>query len=248
MSEPPFEINGWTIYAHPLFLDQIEALVTEVEKAKSKDPTGYKNKRASKLLSAILKVALEDIPADPTRAVYRQGDTLGNDYKHWFRAKFLQQFRLFFRYQETKAAKVIVLAWVNDEDTLRAYGKANDAYAVFRKMLKKGNPPDNWNGLLTAAALRVGRFLQRIERLRGVTAAAAVFVEDCVSGNGEQPGREFRGRLIAFRRTMDLQKDALRQVLGLPCVADSAMDGVDHRALVTLDQFPKGVVIAVAHA
>jgi toxin YhaV len=149
LSEPPFEINGWTIYAHPLFLDQIEALVTEVEKAKSKDPTGYKNKRASKLLSAILKVALEDIPADPTRAVYRQGDTLGDDYKHWFRAKFLQQFRLFFRYQETKAAKVIVLAWVNDEDTLRAYGKANDAYAVFRKMLKKGNPPDDWDGLLT---------------------------------------------------------------------------------------------------
>ena len=149
MSEPPFEINGWTIYAHPLFLDQIEALVTEVEKAKSKDPTGYKNKRASKLLSAILKVALEDIPADPTRAVYRQGDTLGDDYKHWFRAKFLQQFRLFFRYKETKAAKVIVLAWVNDEDTLRAYGKANDAYAVFRKMLKKGNPPDDWDGLLT---------------------------------------------------------------------------------------------------
>ena len=152
MSEPPFEINGWTIYAHPLFLDQIEALVTEVEKVKSKDPTGYKNKRASKLLAAILKVALEDIPADPTRAVYRQGDTLGDNYKHWFRAKFLQQFRLFFRYQETKAAKVIVLAWVNDEDTLRAYGKANDAYAVFRKMLKRGNPPDDWDGLLAAAA------------------------------------------------------------------------------------------------
>jgi toxin YhaV len=152
LSEPPFEINGWTIYAHPLFLDQIETLVTEVERAKSKDPTGYKNKRSSKLLAAILKVALEDIPADPTRPVYRQGDTLGDDYKHWFRAKFLQQFRLFFRYQETKAAKVIVLAWVNDEDTLRAYGKANDAYAVFRKMLKKGNPPDDWDGLLTAAA------------------------------------------------------------------------------------------------
>ena len=164
MSEPPFEINGWTIYAHPLFLDQIEALVTEVETAKSKDPTGYKNKRASKLLSAILKVALEDIPADPTRAVYRQGDTLGDDYKHWFRAKFLQQFRLFFRYKETKAAKVIVLAWVNDEDTLRAYGKANDAYAVFRKMLKKGNPPDDWDGLLTAAAK--GSAPARLARVR----------------------------------------------------------------------------------
>lgn len=133
MSEPPFEINGWRIYAHPLFIDQIEALVTEVEKAKSKDPTGYKNKRASKLLAAILKVAFEDIPADPTRAVYRQGDTLGDNYKHWFRAKFLQQFQLFFRYQETKAAKVIVLAWVSDEYTLRAYGKASTPTLFFAK-------------------------------------------------------------------------------------------------------------------
>ena len=164
MSEPPIEINWWMIYAHPLFLDQIETLMAQVENAKSKDRTGYKNKRASKLLAAVLKVAFEDIPADPTRAIYRQGDTLGNDYKHWFLAKFLQQFRLFFRYQETKAAKVIVLAWANHEDTLRAYGKANDAYAVFRKMLKKGNPPDNWNGLLTAAAK--GSAPARLARVR----------------------------------------------------------------------------------
>ncbi|MCI0735869.1 MAG: type II toxin-antitoxin system YhaV family toxin, partial [Beijerinckiaceae bacterium] len=127
MSEAPLEINGWAIYAHPLFLDQIEALAAEVEKARQRDPAGYKEKRAAKLLAAILKVALEDIPSDPARAVYRQGDTLGDDYKHWFRAKFLQQMRLFFRYQETKTAKVIIFAWVNDEDTLRAYGKASDA-------------------------------------------------------------------------------------------------------------------------
>jgi transposase len=38
--------------------------------------------------------------------------------------------RLFFRYRETKTAKIIILAWVNDEQTLRAYGKASDAYAV----------------------------------------------------------------------------------------------------------------------
>ncbi|MCI0600812.1 MAG: type II toxin-antitoxin system YhaV family toxin, partial [Beijerinckiaceae bacterium] len=91
MSEAPLEINGWAIYAHPLFLDQIEALAAEVEKARQRDPAGYKEKRAAKLLAAILKVALEDIPSDPARAVYRQGDTLGDDYKHWFRAKFLQQ-------------------------------------------------------------------------------------------------------------------------------------------------------------
>lgn len=27
------------------------------------------------------------IPVDPARPEYRQGNTLGDDYKHWFRAK-----------------------------------------------------------------------------------------------------------------------------------------------------------------
>jgi toxin YhaV len=39
------------------------------------------------------------------------------------------------------AGKVIVLAWVNDEDTKRAYESSDDAYRVFRKMLETGQPP-----------------------------------------------------------------------------------------------------------
>ena len=152
MSDDILEINGWTIYAHPLFLDQLESMIETVEKARKTDPTRYKRKRATKLLAAVLKVAFEDIPSDPTRDVYRQGSTLGENYKHWFRAKFFQQFRLFFRYQQSADAKIIVLAWVNDDSTLRAYENSNDAYAVFRKMLDRGNPPDTWNELLSAAS------------------------------------------------------------------------------------------------
>lgn len=152
MSDDRFEVNGWVVYAHPLFLDQLEALIAAVEKARKKDPQGYKKKRAAKLLAAVLKVAFDDVPSDPTRDVYRQGDTLGDEYKHWFRAKFLQQFRLFFRYQQSADTKIIVLAWVNDDSTLRAYESANDAYAVFRKMLDRGNPPDAWNDLVAAAS------------------------------------------------------------------------------------------------
>jgi toxin YhaV len=152
VNEPAVEINGWTIYAHPQFLDQLEALIAQVEKARKKDPAGYKKKRAAKLLAAVMKVAFEDIPSDPMRDGYRQGDTLGGDYKHWFRAKFLQQFRLFFRYHQSGRSKTIILAWVNDANTLRAYGSVTDAYAVFRKMLKQGNPPDDWNTLLAGAA------------------------------------------------------------------------------------------------
>ena len=80
MSDDILEINGWTIYAHALFLDQLEAMIETVEKARKKDPARYKKKRAAKLLAAVLKVAFEDIPGDPTRDVYRQGGTLGEEY------------------------------------------------------------------------------------------------------------------------------------------------------------------------
>lgn len=152
MNVQAVEINGWTIYAYPLFFDQIDDLIAKVDKARKKDPIGYRKKRSAKLLAATLKVAFEDIPGDPTRDAYRQGGTLGANYKHWFRAKFSQQFRLFFRYRQSGGSRIIILAWVNDETSLRAYGSATDAYAVFRGMLQQGDPPDDWDSLLAAAA------------------------------------------------------------------------------------------------
>jgi toxin YhaV len=160
------EVNGWTIYAHPLFIEQLDAMIAAVEKARKKDPKGYKKKRAAKLLAGVLKVAFEDIPSDPTRDVYRQGDTLGDEYKHWFRAKFLQQFRLFFRYQKSETSKVIVLAWVNDESTLRTYESTSDAYLVFRKMLNRGNPPDTWEELVATASSDMA--IRRLSRSKPV--------------------------------------------------------------------------------
>jgi toxin YhaV len=143
-------VNGWQIFAHPLFLDQIETLIAAVERAKAKDPAGFQKTANAKVLAALRKLVFETIPSDPTRADYRQGATLGADRKHWFRAKFGgQRFRLFFRY--STAARVIVFAWVNDADTLRTYGAKTDAYAVFRSMLDKDNPPDDWAALVRGA-------------------------------------------------------------------------------------------------
>lgn len=142
-------IHGWRVFAHPLFAAQLEALVQQVEALKKRDPVGYVRKNSTKRLAAITKLAFEVIPQDPTRPEYRQGDTLGEDRGHWFRAKFFQQYRLFFRYHAS--SKVIVFAWVNDEDTRRAYESKDDAYRVFRKMLERGHPPDDWNQLLAEA-------------------------------------------------------------------------------------------------
>lgn len=165
MSPPrpgPLVVNGWSLFAHPLFLEQLEGLITTVEALQKKDPQGYLKKNASKRLAAISKLAFEVIPQDPTRPEYRQGNTLGEDHKHWFRAKFFQQYRLFFRYHA--ASRIIILAWVNDEDTKRAYESSDDAYRVFRKMLESGHPPDDWDSLLAQAQpalLRLQRIGQR---------------------------------------------------------------------------------------
>lgn len=158
----PLVVNGWTLFAHPLFLNQIEALIQQVEALKQKDPSGYLQKNASKRLAAIGKLAFEIIPQDPARAEYRQGNTLGEGHTHWFRAKFFQQYRLFFRYHAP--SKVIVFAWVNDEHTKRAYESSDDAYRVFRKMLERGHPPDDWNKLLSEARAEADRLQQVAQR------------------------------------------------------------------------------------
>jgi toxin YhaV len=151
----PLVVNGWTILAHPLLLEQLETLIRQVEQLRQKDAAHYQKKRLTKILAALIKLITETLPQDPERPEYRQGDTLGDEYKHWFRAKFFQQYRLFFRY--STVTKILIFAWVNDEDSLRAYNSKSDAYAVFAKMLNAGNPPDDWAQLRKAAEAEADR-------------------------------------------------------------------------------------------
>jgi toxin YhaV len=147
-------IHGWTIFAHPLFREQIDKLMSEVEALKQKDPLNYEKKNATKRLAALRQLAFDIIPQDPMRQMYQQGSTLGPAHKHWRRAVFFQQYRLFFRYHS--ASKIIVYAWVNDDETKRAYESAHDAYRIFRKMLASGHPPHDWDDLLTQAQAEGG--------------------------------------------------------------------------------------------
>jgi toxin YhaV len=144
-------INGWTVLAHPLLLDQLDRLTASVEALRRKDPEGYRESANAKLLAALMSLMFEKIPQEPTSSAYVQGKTLGPARRHWFRAKFGSgRFRLFFRY--SSRSKVLIFAWVNDENTLRTYGSKTDAYAVFKAMLNDGNPPDDWEELLKAVS------------------------------------------------------------------------------------------------
>ena len=170
--QAPLVVNGLSIYAHPIFLDQLDDLIREVEARKAGATTNWQKKNCAKRLVAILKLMTEAIPTDPGAPQFRQGNTLGDNRKHWFRAKFFQQYRLFFRFDSASRVIVlawvnIVLAWVNDERNLRAYINKTDAYATFRKMLDGGNPTDCFDALMNEAATAAAR-------LEGSLAAAAI--------------------------------------------------------------------------
>lgn len=148
-------VNGWTIIAHPLFIEQIEKLISAVEAERKSKPKEYRQGANCKLLRAIYEIVFSRIPSNPTDKRYRQGDTLGENYKHWFRDKFGNgRFRLFFRFHS--GAKIIAYAWVNDEKSLREYGARTDAYAVFKSMLESGTPPDSWDALVATCKNKLG--------------------------------------------------------------------------------------------
>ena len=139
-------VNGWKLYVHPLFRDQLMRLVEQVDALAKKSPATYREEPATKLLATINRYIRETIPRDPNAPEFRQGNTLGKDNRHWFRAKFHERYRLFYRFATKE--KVIIYAWVNDEKTLRKAGSKTDPYTVFRGMLEAGDPPSNIEDLL----------------------------------------------------------------------------------------------------
>lgn len=141
------KVNGWSLYQYKLFTDELNSLVAEVKKLRESQTDPYKEHPKTKRLARIRELMLKEIPDDPAHERWNQGNTLGTNYRLWKRAKFgNNRFRLFFRYDGPK--KVIIYAWVNNENTLRKEGDKNDPYAIFAKGLKNGDPPSDLKELL----------------------------------------------------------------------------------------------------
>jgi toxin YhaV len=136
----------WSLLAHPAFMTQLEISRQKMADAKAKAEVNWINHSDVKRHFTLTRMITEKIPQNPASADFRLGNALGQKYRLWFRAKFLQQYRIFFRYSSIR--NIIVYAWVNDPATLRAYGSKTDAYQVFRKMLESGKVPNNWDELI----------------------------------------------------------------------------------------------------
>jgi toxin YhaV len=138
--------QGWLIIAYPDFLDTFSKLSNEANKLLASNRPGALNHPKVKRMAALDTLVFEVIPSDPASSKYLLGNTLGPKHRAWRRAKFGGQYRVFFRFDSK--AKIIIFGWVNDEDTLRAYGSKNDAYQVFLRKLESGKPPSTWTDLL----------------------------------------------------------------------------------------------------
>jgi toxin YhaV len=143
------ERNGWRLFRHAEFRHSVDALAADVEGLARQQPDDWQSHPKAKLLRRIVDLIEVEIPRNPNAAEFAQGNTLGPSHRHWRRAKFLGRFRLFFRFDS--ASRIIVYAWVNDANTLRKAGARTDPYAVFRRKLDEGNPPDDWATLLAEA-------------------------------------------------------------------------------------------------
>ncbi|MCX6495969.1 MAG: type II toxin-antitoxin system YhaV family toxin [Rhodoluna sp.] len=139
-------VNTWGLRAHPAFLLVLGEYKNRVLESSKKVGKDAHLTHDGKHLKALFALILDTVPSNPADPKFRLGNTLGTEYKHWLRAKFRQQYRVFFRYSSRSQA--IVYAWANDDKTLRAYGSKTDAYQVFRKMLESGEVPNDWDELL----------------------------------------------------------------------------------------------------
>lgn len=133
--------HGWNLLFHDGLIEQLQKLNASVSRTKVHDPEIFESNANVKLFNALTELIFETVPTDPNRNEYRLGNTMGPAFRHWRRAKIGRRFRLFFRFDSK--TRIIVFAWVNDENTLRSSGSKTDPYVVFQKMLKSGHPPDD---------------------------------------------------------------------------------------------------------
>ena len=98
-----------------------------------KFPQGFESNANVRLFAALPKLIFDEVPSDPNREEYRQGNTMGAAFRHWRRAKIGRRFRLFFRFDSK--TRIIIFAGVNDENTLRSSGTLEQKKAVIERIL-----------------------------------------------------------------------------------------------------------------
>ena len=134
--EQPSLINGWHVLALPRFSERYAALRGEARRLKDQlSPQEYVGHPAVKLAGAVHRLITQIVPDNPNAPEFR----LRGDLSTFRRAKghgLPQRYRLFWVFSEGN--KTIIFLYLNDEETLRKEGARSDPYAVFARLVARG--------------------------------------------------------------------------------------------------------------
>ena len=136
----------WEPFIFFLLLARLQVLEAEIEELKEKSPEKLYGHPSVRLYSCVIDV-MRQIIANPADGQYLQGNTLGPTNRDWRRAKagLPQRYRLFFKFFSDSHSLFFV--WLNDKTTLRKEHAKTDCYAVFRRMLERGEVPSSQEAL-----------------------------------------------------------------------------------------------------
>ncbi len=140
--------QGWEIYFHPQLFDrQYRELSVRAQTLKTNlNPDDYRTHSPVKLFAAIAIGIEEKIASDPLAAHF----ALTGALKRYSRMKKMGlpgRYRLFFRVFDTAEMKAIVILWLGYP---RKEGDKNDCYAIFTKMVNRGEFPEDMSDLISA--------------------------------------------------------------------------------------------------
>jgi toxin YhaV len=144
-AKQPLVLDGWTFLAWPAFDARWVALIRAVAKQRAAQPDAAPASPEATVLAALVRIMRDRIARDPNASDLRLRPPLGA----WRRVKFLGRLRLFYRFNSTH--RLVILTWLNDENTLRKAGSTTDPYVVFSGMLARGEVPEDWDALEAGA-------------------------------------------------------------------------------------------------
>lgn len=132
----PERIDGWLVLYGPAFAAPFIELAEGVERLRqSLSEEEYRRHPTVKLFAAVFRVVRTIVPSNPNLPDYR----LSGDLSVFRRLKdhgLPERFRLFWVFSEQH--KTIIFLYLNDRFTLRKAGARSDVYAVFQRLVIRG--------------------------------------------------------------------------------------------------------------
>jgi toxin YhaV len=102
--QKPLIVKGWSIVAHPKWLEKFELWIASVDERRAPD--------RARPLAALTRLAFGTLPENPLRSEYRAPEASGDEDGHWYCAEYWPQSRLFFRCDP--GARLLIYAWFEE--------------------------------------------------------------------------------------------------------------------------------------